>query len=255
MKVTSVISFTQSAVFGEEPQQQYRIGINDTLPSLADNGIDGALAGIIESIKDESLRTRFAALVPHVINRFGKIRTVNFLMYLYHNSFFTAPASTRWHLSYEGGLLEHSVNVAEAMIDLSANVDGVSADTCAIIGLFHDVCKMDAYVCDERTGKFKWNRNRRPDVHDSSEHGELSVKRVSAFLPLSDAEKAAIEWHMGLYDWRLNPPRNAGDMTSADILDNIKTMHKRYEDTCNQYPTVKLAHIADMIASQLVEKD
>lgn len=216
---------------------------------------DERIESIIEDLASDDIRTRFNVLVQHVIDRFGAMRTANFLSYLHENGFFDAPASTRWHLAYAGGLLEHSVNVAEQMIKLATSYGGASIESCAVIGLFHDVCKMDAYVYDDVTDKFKWNKNRLADVTNDSEHGELSIKRISAFLPLSDAEKAAIEWHMGLYDWRLNPPRNSSDMTSDDILGNIKAMHKQYEDTCNQYSTVKLAHIADMIASQLVEKD
>ena len=219
------------------------------------SAFDARIEDVVEQIANDDLRTRFNALVQHVIDRFGAMRTANFLSYLHENGFFDAPASTRWHLAYSGGLLEHSVNVAEQMIKLAVNYGGASVESCAVIGLFHDVCKMDAYVYDDASGKFKWNKQRLADVTNDSEHGELSVKRISAFLPLSNAEKAAIEWHMGLYDWRLNPPRNYSDMTSDDILGNIKAMRKRYEDTCNEYSTVKLAHIADMIASQLVEKD
>lgn len=242
------VSIVQSFVYnGDVVENNVRVGQKTVF--------DERIESIIEGIASDDLRTRFNVLVQHVIDRFGAMRTANFLSYLHENGFFDASASTRWHLAYAGGLLEHSINVAEQMIKLAASYGGASIESCAVIGLFHDVCKMDAYVYDKASGKFKWNKNRLSDVTNDSEHSELSVKRISAFLPLSDAEKAAIEWHMGLYDWRLNPPRNAGDMTSADILDNIKTMRKQYEDTCNQYSTVKLAHIADMIASQIVEKD
>lgn len=216
---------------------------------------DERIESIIDDIANDDLRTRCNALVRRIVDRFGAMRTAQFLSYLHDNGFFNAPASTKWHLAYAGGLLEHSINVAEQMIKLAASYGGDSIESCAVIGLFHDVCKMDAYVYDKASGKFKWNKNRLSDVTNDSEHGELSVKRISAFLPLSDAEKAAIEWHMGLYDWRLNPPRNASGMTADEILSNIKAMRQKYEDTCNQHSMVKLAHIADMIASQIVEKD
>lgn len=216
---------------------------------------DERIESIINDIANDDLRTRCNALVRRIVDRFGAMRTAQFLSYLHDNGFFNAPASTKWHLAYAGGLLAHSINVAEQMIKLAASYGVDSIESCAVIGFFHDVCKMDAYVYDKASGKFKWNKNRLFDVTNDSEHGELSVKRISAFLPLSDAEKAAIEWHMGLYDWRLNPPRNASDMTADEILSNIKAMRQKYEDTCNQYSMVKLAHIADMIASQIVEKD
>lgn len=243
------ISIVQSVVCGD--------GIEESSMTVVrkKNSVASHIDDIVNKISDASYRNRFAALVPYIVMRFGSVKTLLFLDYLYSNGFFSAPASTRWHLAYAGGLLAHSINVAEQMVELSQRYSDVSAESCAVIGLFHDVCKMDAYVYDKTSDTFKWNKRRLADVTNDSEHGELSVKRISAFLPLSDAEEAAIEWHMGLYDWRLNPPRNAGDATAEEILSSIKSNRKRYEEACKSYPSVKLAHIADMIASQLVEKN
>ena len=243
------INIVQSVVCGNGVEESSMTAIRNK------GNIIKHIDNIVSKIPDAYYRNRFAALVPYIVRRFGGVKTLLFLDYLYNNGFFSAPASTRWHLAYAGGLLAHSINVAEQMIELSQRYSDVSVESCAVIGLFHDICKMDAYVYDKTSDTFKWNKKRLADVTNDSEHGELSIKRISAFLPLSDAEAAAIEWHMGLYDWRLNPTRNADDATADEVLSSIKSNRKRYEDACRAYPTVKLAHIADMIASQLVEKD
>ena len=36
--------------------------------------------------------------------------------------FFNAPASMKYHLSYEGGLFEHSMNVAMSLLDISCKL-------------------------------------------------------------------------------------------------------------------------------------
>ena len=48
------------------------------------------------------------------INREGIERLVDFID---STDFYTAPASTKFHGSYEGGLLEHSMKVYELLCD------------------------------------------------------------------------------------------------------------------------------------------
>lgn len=59
--------------------------------------------------------------------------------------FFTAPASTKHHLAYPGGLVEHSVNVfrelRKVVIDNEPTMEAV-----AICALLHDLCKANTYV-------------------------------------------------------------------------------------------------------------
>ena len=63
--------------------------------------------------------------------------------------FFEAPASTKFHLNFKGGLLQHSLNVCkvglmlrEEMIKLSpASEAYLRKDSVIIVTLLHDVCK------------------------------------------------------------------------------------------------------------------
>ena len=87
------------------------------------------------------------------INRDGIDNLMNFIE---KTDFYTAPASTRFHGSYEGGLLEHSMKVYEILkhkVEYSImNID-VSEDTLKIIALLHDICKVNFYKVDYRNAK------------------------------------------------------------------------------------------------------
>ena len=78
------------------------------------------------------------------------------IQFLEKSDFYKAPASTRFHGSFEGGLLEHSMKVYEilkhkvknSVLDLN-----VSDDTLIIIALLHDICKVNFYKVDYRNAK------------------------------------------------------------------------------------------------------
>ena len=82
------------------------------------------------------------------------------LSYIQTTDFFTAPASTRFHLSRPGGLVEHSIHVFErlrALCDLESsgnpNFQEPTLETIAIIGLLHDLCKANFYAVEMRNRK------------------------------------------------------------------------------------------------------
>ena len=77
----------------------------------------------------------------------------NVLAKLEELGFYEAPASTKFHLSYKGGLLEHSMNVYQAGLTLREQAVRIKLelesqlplDSIAICALLHDVCKTDIY--------------------------------------------------------------------------------------------------------------
>lgn len=57
--------------------------------------------------------------------------------------YLTAPASSRFHLCKEGGLLEHSLNVAETMLKMKNTLaPEISDESCVVTALFHDLGKV-----------------------------------------------------------------------------------------------------------------
>lgn len=66
---------------------------------------------------------------------------------LLDKGFFTAPASTKYHGNYEGGLFDHSYMVARYLKKLTeeCRLDWQNPRSPLLVGMFHDLCKMDNY--------------------------------------------------------------------------------------------------------------
>ncbi len=134
------------------------------------------------------------------------------------SDFFTAPASTRFHGSYEGGLLEHSVNVYHCLKDYLSRERvkemyqlSFSEETIAIVSLLHDLCKINCYTKGTRNVKDKngvWQTVPTFEYQDEMPygHGEKSVYIISGFMRLTREEAFAIRYHMGFSG---NEPANS----------------------------------------------
>ena len=153
--------------------------------------------------KDNEFITTYRAL----IKRDGADKLLDYL--IDKSDFFTAPASSKFHCDYEGGLCEHSLNVYHRLVALLAAEYGeswrevYSPETVAIVGLLHDLCKVNYYVVDYRNVKNKetgvWDKVPYYRVEDTLPygHGEKSVYIISGFMRLSREEAFAIRYHMG----------------------------------------------------------
>ena len=143
--------------------------------------------------------------------------------------FFTAPASTRFHGAYEGGLFDHSLEVGKQLVNLTEKL-GLTWEKSRspyVVGMFHDLCKCDNYVYDIETDSYKYN----PDIIIPG-HGDKSVIVLQKYLTLTDEEIACIRWHMGAYE---KDPK----------------MWEYYGRAIEKYPNVLYTHTADMIASKI----
>lgn len=150
---------------------------------------------------------RFTEIYNRYITREGADKLLDFLTN--GSDFFTAPASTRYHGAYEGGLLEHSLNVYDCLYDIlnrprMKELYGIeySDESIAIAGLLHDICKVNFYKTSYRNVKDengKWVSAPYYTIEDKLPygHGEKSVYIVSGFLRLTRDEAFAIRYHMG----------------------------------------------------------
>lgn len=155
-----------------------------------------------EEIKDE-----FIKIYNENIHREGSDKLLDYL--INKSDFFTAPASTRFHNSFEGGLALHSLNVYYCLKDYLSrervqNDYGLkcSEETIAIIALLHDICKTNVYVKDFRNVKNEQGQWERVPTYRYEDklpygHGEKSVYMISGFMRLTRDEAMAIRWHMG----------------------------------------------------------
>lgn len=118
-----------------------------------------------------------------------------------------SPASTRFHLACEGGLVAHSVNVANTLLRLRAAVaPEISEESCVIVGLYHDVGKLGTPGCPYYLpNPSQWhvqNRGIRYVVNEDVVHMDIATRSlylVACHLKLTDHEAQAIRYHDGQY--------------------------------------------------------
>ena len=125
------------------------------------------------------------------------------ISFMEETDFFIAPASTRFHGAYEGGLVEHSLKVYEILNEKIEKSDfSFDQNSIKIVALLHDICKLNYYKVEYRNAKNKngdWEKVPYYTVDDTIPygHGEKSVMMLSEFISLTSEEKYAIRWHMG----------------------------------------------------------
>ena len=179
------------------------------------------------------MKERFLELLRST-NREGIEELIKFLE---NSDFFTAPASTKFHGDYEGGLLEHSLKVYDILCGKVKNPGielNVSEDTIKIVALLHDICKVNFYKIDYRNAKNAlgvWEKVPYYTIEDTIPygHGEKSVMMLTEYIKLTGEEKYAIRWHMGFSE----PKELYGTLGQA----------------MKKYPLVLLIHEADLEAT------
>jgi 23S rRNA maturation-related 3'-5' exoribonuclease YhaM len=175
------------------------------------------------------------------------------IYYLEKSGFFSAPASTKHHLSCEGGLMEHSMNVYDMAMALRDPIvalkpgvgERLSEKSIIIAALLHDICKANIY---KKTRKLKKNDQGQWEQCDTYEtdysrmpvgHGEKSViMLLSLGLKLNLDETVAIRWHMGAWDLAFQ---------SYEVKSNIN-------EASNRYPLLSLIQSADNMATHILEQ-
>lgn len=148
--------------------------------------------------------------------------------------FFDAPASTKYHGSYPGGLAEHSLNVTAALLELTKDMclRWTRPQSPVIIGLFHDLCKCDQYKRINQESEFdpayEYDRNT-----VLKGHGDKSVMVASTILRLTPEEVLCIRYHMGAFC--------------------EKEEWNDYTHAVHNFPNVLFTHTADMMAAHITE--
>ena len=126
-------------------------------------------------------------------------------------SYLAAPASTKYHLCHEGGLLEHSVNVAETILKLRKTLaPDLDEESCVIVALLHDLGKAGVpgqpqYIenlPNEKQQRYGYHAN--APFRFNTQLTYLSVPFRSLYLilpnlPLTQEEAQAIAYHDGQY--------------------------------------------------------
>ncbi len=188
----------------------------------------------------EENKARFKEIFNDKITRRGSEKLLEWLE-SEGSDFFTAPASTRYHGAYEGGLCEHSLNVYDCLCSYLAR-DRVkeeyklecSEETTAIIALLHDLCKVNLYRTSYRNKKNEhgdWIQVPFYEFNDMLPygHGEKSVYIVNGFMRLTRDEAMAIRWHMGFSgEENKNTIGNALELFPLAFALNLADMESTY---------------------------
>ncbi len=189
-------------------------------------------------------KERFLEILRTTVHRDGVDRLIDYLCSPTCD-FFKAPASTRFHGAYEGGLCEHSLNVYDCLCDYLSRPRvkeryglDVTEETVAIVSLLHDLCKINCYRPSFRNVKDEhgvWQKVPSYDYEDALPygHGEKSVYILSGFLRLTREEAFAIRFHMGFSG-------------SEEV--------RLVSDAFEKYPLGFALHTADMEATVFMEK-
>lgn len=192
--------------------------------------------------------------------------------YLLTEDFFEAPASTKYHGCYKGGLAAHSLRVYEILNEkptvFDLKLDAVSSpgqkplpittEALIIVPLLHDVCKIGAYIGTEKP--YKWNKQQ------PKGHALLSIERIEKHIKLTDLEKLMITYHMGIYgtnewckdsSWEKGEYPILGDHSQDERLSKEESQKLRYGKSLrNAYfhnPICKVLYFCDEL-STLEEK-
>ena len=185
-------------------------------------------------LTDKERRKRFDdALGCYVSSEFKR--------WLVDNGFFVKPAAISHHGNYTGGLFDHSYEVMEDLVEITQkfNVKWQDVRSPWIVGMFHDLCKMDDYIDENAEGIVMMGTgspvsNDPKWVKDNGSiltgHGNKSVMMLSQFMTLTEEEIFCISFHMGAYE---------------------TDRWNQYDAAIKKYETVLWTHTADMYASKV----
>jgi len=141
----------------------------------------------------------FNNLMKYVVEDYGQENVDKFVNWIKTDTYYlTAPASTRYHNNFEGGLLKHCINVTNLLIKHNAILGKpFKMSDVVIAGLFHDLGKgHKEYYIKTKTGKYKYG----PIVKEV-QHAVLSKEALENHFPvkLSDELLEAVLIHNGMY--------------------------------------------------------
>ena len=207
----------------------------------------------------ELLKKEFGDICKTWLKRPGADELVKWME---DNDFFTAPASSKYHLAIPGGLLQHSLNVYRSLHDLLIFRYGpdlpYTMESIAIVSLLHDICKVNMYKPTQRNqktydkakveaadknqikhdgmGDYIWETVQSYEIKEDFifGHGEKSVYLINKFMKLTDVEAQAIRYHMS--SWKHDDVQSVGKVYAAN-------------------PLAFFLHVADEMATYLDEAD
>ena len=122
--------------------------------------------------------------------------------------FFEAPASTKFHNSFAGGLVLHSLNVFQRMCRNCMNELGTDAlfppkqvESVAIVSLLHDICKTQSYKLDFKDQKVYSDHGTKFDKRGAYDLESVPFYTVDEKFPFGHGEKSVFLINEHMHDF------------------------------------------------------
>ena len=170
-------------------------------------------------------------IITSLLRSTGRANIEGLIDFMTNQGFFIGPSSKHYHQSYKGGNAQHSLQVFYNLLaENDLLLSPLDVDSIIIIGLLHDLCKIDAYVFTEYITNDQGDIigqiiESNPNLKDRR-HAEKSIDMITKFIVLTDQELLAIRYHMGIY---------CQDYSWDEFGKAIRS-----------YPIVYSTHVADM---------
>lgn len=212
----------------------------------------------IKKLKEQNNKEEIINFFEENFNNFMTRKGNELLLeFIQKSDFYTAPASTKFHSSHEGGLLLHSLFVMACLMEKRNSpiwgpvLKKCTDETLFLVSVCHDLCKTYFYAKDfknqklyddngsqkDAKGRYNWQTVPIYVVNDKYPlgHGEKSCYFLMKFVELSTEEYAAIRWHMGFSE-----PRE---------------LYSAIGNSMDKYPLVLALNEADQEATHIFESE
>jgi putative nucleotidyltransferase with HDIG domain len=177
--------------------------------------------------------TEYAEAKLNSVNRDG---ISELIIYLKSIGYFTKPSSTKFHGNYEGGLVEHCLQVYNLFRDMILRLDvNIDSDSVIIVSFLHDLCKAEQY--EANNNGYSYNAKIR------NGHAKYSVELIEKYIKLTQEEKEIILYHMGMYGTK--------QFNTYSGEYDINTLVEVY----NRNKLAKLFYFCDDMSAQFLEKN
>jgi len=185
---------------------------------------------------DEKIVLEKETKVREMLNSVEREGMPELIKYMERKGFFTAPASTKFHGVFKGGLLIHSYNIyLQFKKHCIAYKIPFSEESMIICAFGHDLCKAGMYI-EQTKNRYRWNN------FNGVGHAKLSIERLKRFIELKPEEETIIKYHMGFYG--TTEFNGRGEYTLHELV-----------EAYNNLKVAKLFYFCDDLSTQFLEKN
>lgn len=209
---------------------------------------------MLSSIQIENNKDRYLSLI-NSIKREGFNKDL-LCMHLSNSDFFIAPASTKYHSSFKGGLCYHSLCVYDNLCRLVNTYElEFDEDSLKIVALLHDISKMNYFETVYKNKKIysengsKSDNNGRYDWVQVSDYAVIAQEERFLYANREITSEYIIRQYCNLsLEESVAILHYTGGMGNDSVKESVNAIYERY-------PLALMLHLADMISCNLIENE